>query len=78
MIKETAPLNLTGLLPKKFIPQCQEVKQMNLRSRDKQEESHKYWEDKNKTKQNKTKHHLSKGKEESSERVLNEIDARQL
>ena len=69
-IKETSPLNLTGFLPKKIIPQAQRVitdqfKKQRLTRR----VSQTIGRQRNKLQM--------KGKEETSERLLNEIEASQ-
>ena len=64
-------MDLTGLLPQKFTPQIQGVRQINVRSRGKQEESHKQWEDKETTPNQKERRN-------SQKKVLNEKEASQL
>ena len=63
--KETAPLSLTGLLPQRPPHEDSESAQINLICRNKQNESPKIGRQRNIPQ--------SKGKEESPERVLNEI-----
>ena len=69
-IKEMAPLNPTALLPQKFTHEAIESKQINLSNRNKQEQPPKMERQRN--------NYQSKGKEESPESVLNEIEASKL
>ena len=70
-IKETTPLNLTGLLPSKFAPQTQGVKSDQLK---KQSQTRRVSQIMGRQRNNAQ----MKGKEEASERMLNEIEANQL
>ena len=71
MIKETAPLTPTGLLPQKFSPQRQGVKADQFK---KQKLTRRVPQTMGRQRNNPQ----SKGKEESSQRMLNEIEASHL
>ena len=70
-IKETAPLNLTGLLSQKFTPQAQGVRTDQFK---KQRLTRRVTQTMGRQRNNSQ----MKGKEEASERMLNEIETSQL
>ena len=71
MIKETAPLNLTGLLPSKFTPQTQGVRKDQFK---KQRLTRRVSQTMGRQRNNPQ----MKGKEEASETMLKEKEASQL
>ena len=74
-IEETEPLNLTGLLPQKLTPQSQGVKIHQFK---KQKQTRRVLQITEKSKKRMTeKQPQPEGKKESSERVLNGIEASQ-